>query len=161
MFIAVSSVPGAHRVRTSRMPVDGLTDGINEVLELPRISGNEPEGSVGSGGVRSGRRMVKACLKWLAKHRHSEGESHTSEFSLAGGCRERQNREAGSLVTKGFTHVKQFGLHPNGQPLQRIVQCDLGQGINSIWAWFCCCLVFCLFVFLFVIRQMRGNVCLG
>lgn len=146
MFMVVSSVPGAHRICTSRMPVDRLTDGINEVLEPPGMSGNEPEGSVGSGGVRSGRRMVKACLKWLAKRRHSEGESHTSEFSLAGGCRETQKHEARSLVTKGFTHIKQFGLHPNGQPLQRIVQCDLGQVINSIWAWFCCCLVLYLFV---------------
>lgn len=105
--------------------------------------------------------MVKACLKWLAKRRHGEGESHTSEFGLAAGGRERQKGEAGSLVTKGFTHVKQFGLHPNGQPLQRIVQCDLGQGTNSSWAWFCCCLFLRLFSFLFVIRQMRGNVCLG
>lgn len=61
---------------------------------------------------------VTARLKCLAKRGHGEDESQTSELSGAGGCRERRAGEAGLSVAKGFTHVKKFGLDPDGEPLR-------------------------------------------
>lgn len=91
---------------------------------------------------------VMAGLKCLGRHGHGEGEPQTSELRGTEAAARGRRGQAGQSVMKDFTRVKRFGLYPNGEPLKGILQCDLGQRIQSIWAWFCRCLSVCLFFLL-------------